>query len=76
MTQTLAPPAPAQAMTVRYEGGERYEITVRDHTIVADQPADVGGSAKTRDSPPLERTFLVWTGVTSGSRRAVIRAAR
>ena len=55
MTQTLAPQAPAQTMSVRYEGGERYEITVRDHTIVADQPADAGGS----DSAPTPTELFV-----------------
>jgi uncharacterized OsmC-like protein len=43
MTQILGPEAPAQTMSVRYEGGERYEIAVRGHRILVDQPADVGG---------------------------------
>lgn len=55
MTQTLQPLAPAQTMSVRYEGGERYEITVRDHSIVVDQPADVGGA----DSAPTPTELFV-----------------
>jgi uncharacterized OsmC-like protein len=55
MTQTREPQAAAQAMSVRYDGGERYEITVRDHTIVADQPADAGGS----DSAPTPTELFV-----------------
>jgi putative redox protein len=55
MTQTLEPQAPAQTMSVRYEGGERYEVTVRDHTIVADQPVDAGGS----DSAPTPTELFV-----------------
>jgi putative redox protein len=35
--------APPQTMSVRYDGGERYEIAVRDHTIAVDQPVDAGG---------------------------------
>jgi len=43
MTQTLDPRAPAQTMSVRYEGGERYEIAVREHRVLVDQPVDAGG---------------------------------
>jgi hypothetical protein len=38
MTQTLAA---TQTMNVRYDGGERYEIGVRGHTILVDQPRDL-----------------------------------
>jgi uncharacterized OsmC-like protein len=41
MTQTLAP---TQTMNVRYDGGEQYEIAVREHTITVDQPVDAGGA--------------------------------
>ncbi len=44
MTQMLKPLATAQAMVVRYDGAERYEIAVRGHTIVVDQPIHAGGS--------------------------------
>ena len=55
MTQTLEPQAEAQTTSVRDEGGEPYEITVRDHTIIADQPADAGGS----DSAPTPTELFV-----------------
>lgn len=44
MTQVVDPPAPAKVMSVGYNEGERYEIAVRKHTIVVDQPTDAGGS--------------------------------
>jgi uncharacterized OsmC-like protein len=44
MTQTAIPQAPAQTMCVRYDGGERYEIAVRDHVVSVDQPPEIGGS--------------------------------
>lgn len=43
MTQTIEATAPVQTMSVRHEGGERYEIAVRDHTVAVDQPAGAGG---------------------------------
>jgi uncharacterized OsmC-like protein len=55
MTKTREPQAAAQTMSVRYDGGERYEIAVRDHTIVADQPAGAGGS----DSAPTPTELFV-----------------
>jgi putative redox protein len=44
MTQTLEPLVAARTLVVRYDGGERYEIGVRGHTIVADQPINAGGA--------------------------------
>jgi uncharacterized OsmC-like protein len=43
MSQTINVTAPAQTMSVRYHGGERYEIAVRDHTVTVDQPVNAGG---------------------------------
>ncbi|HEY7176050.1 MAG TPA: OsmC family protein [Micromonosporaceae bacterium] len=34
----------ARTMSVRYDGGERYEIAVRDHAVAVDQPLEAGGS--------------------------------
>ncbi|BCJ75862.1 hypothetical protein CS0771_54060 [Catellatospora sp. IY07-71] len=34
---------PAHVLQVRHDHGERYEITVRGHRILVDQPVDVGG---------------------------------
>ena len=55
MTQTLGQRAPDQTMCVRYGGGERYEIEVRDHTVVVDQPVDAGGS----DTAPMPTELFV-----------------
>jgi uncharacterized OsmC-like protein len=55
MTQTLEPRAHIETMCVRYQGGERYEITVRDHTIDVDQPVDAGGS----DAAPTPTELFV-----------------
>lgn len=33
----------AQRMNVRFHGGESYEVTVRGHRMLVDQPADSGG---------------------------------
>ena len=43
MTQTLETWGPTQTMSVRYDGGERYKIAVRDHTVTVDQPVEGGG---------------------------------
>ena len=44
MTQTTTRPAPpTQRMSVRYEGGERYEIATGEHRVLVDQPVDAGG---------------------------------
>jgi len=50
-TQAAAPPASAgdrQGMDIRFVAGEAYEVTVRGHRLVVDQPADAGG----QDSAP------------------------
>jgi len=46
---------PVQAMSLRYAGGERYEIAVRDHTVVVDQPTDLGGA----DAAPTPTELFV-----------------
>jgi putative redox protein len=33
-------------MTVRHQGGDRFEIDVRGHRVIADQPIGAGGSDK------------------------------
>jgi putative redox protein len=33
-------------MTVRHQGGDRFEIDVRDHRVIVDQPIWAGGSDK------------------------------
>jgi putative redox protein len=53
MTRTLD--ASTQTLNVRYRGGECYETAVRDHTIVVDQPADLGGA----DSAPTPTELFV-----------------
>jgi putative redox protein len=35
--------APPETMNVNYDGGERYEITVRGHRVLVDQPVTAGG---------------------------------
>lgn len=42
-------------MSVRYLGGERYEIAVRDHTVSVDQPVDGGGD----DAAPTPTELFV-----------------
>jgi len=42
-------------MSVRYPSGERYEITVREHPIVVDQPIDDGGA---NDAPTPTELFV------------------
>jgi uncharacterized OsmC-like protein len=34
----------SRKMTVRYDGGERYEIAVRDHSVAVDQTVHDGGT--------------------------------
>jgi putative redox protein len=36
--------SPTQTMDVRYDDGERYEIAIRNHQVLVDQPLDVGGN--------------------------------
>jgi putative redox protein len=55
MTQTLNPKTPIQTMSVRYRGGERYDIAVRGHTLTVDQPADSGGD----DAAPTPTELFV-----------------
>jgi putative redox protein len=46
-TQVAAPPASAgdgQGMDVRFVAGEAYEVMVRGHRVLVDQPADHGGA--------------------------------
>jgi putative redox protein len=46
-TQVAAPPASAgdgQGMDVRFVAGEAYEVMVRGHRVLVDQPADHGGT--------------------------------
>jgi uncharacterized OsmC-like protein len=46
-TQVAAPPASAgdgQGMDGRFVAGEAYEVTVRGHRVLVDQPADHGGT--------------------------------
>jgi putative redox protein len=57
-TQLAALPASAgngQGMDVRFVAGEAYEVTVRGHRLVVDQPADAGG----QDSAPTPTELFV-----------------
>jgi len=57
-TQAAAPAASAgdgQGMDVRFVAGEAYEVTVRGHRLVVDQPADAGG----QDSAPTPTELFV-----------------
>jgi len=57
-TQVAAPPASAgdgQEMDVRFVAGEAYEVTVRGHRLVVDQPAEAGG----QDSAPTPTELFV-----------------
>ena len=56
--QVAAPPATAgdgQGMDVRFVAGETYEVAVRGHRLVVDQPADAGG----QDSAPTPTELFV-----------------
>ena len=60
MTQTQVAALPAgagdvQGMDVRFVAGEAYEVTVRGHRLVVDQPADAGG----QDSAPTPTELFV-----------------
>ncbi|MBO3753218.1 OsmC family protein [Streptosporangiaceae bacterium NEAU-GS5] len=50
-----APTTPARTMTVRYEGGENYEISVRGHRVLMDQPIEAGGA----DTAPTPTELFV-----------------
>jgi putative redox protein len=57
-TQVAAPPGSAgvgQGMDVRFVAGEAYEVAVRGHRLVVDQPADAGG----QDSAPTPTELFV-----------------
>ena len=45
----------SQAMDVRFVAGEAYEVMVRGHRVVVDQPADAGG----QDSAPTPTELFV-----------------
>jgi putative redox protein len=56
--QVAAPSASAgdaQGMDVRFVAGEAYEVTVRGHRVVVDQPADAGG----QDAAPTPTELFV-----------------
>ena len=56
--QVAVPPArtgDGQGMDVRFVAGEAYEVAVRGHRLVVDQPADAGG----RDSAPTPTELFV-----------------
>jgi putative redox protein len=58
MTQAVAPlanPRDAHGMDVRFVAGEAYEVAVRGHRLVVDQPADAGG----QDSAPTPTELFV-----------------
>ena len=60
MTQTqavapLAKAGDAHGMDVRFVAGEAYEVTVRGHRLLVDQPADAGG----QDSAPTPTELFV-----------------
>ena len=57
-TQVTAPSASAgdgQEMEARWVAGEAYEVTVRGHRLVVDQPTDAGG----QDSAPTPTELFV-----------------
>jgi putative redox protein len=57
-TQVATPPAgagDAQALDVRFVAGESYEVTVRGHRLVVDQPAEAGG----QDAGPTPTELFV-----------------
>jgi putative redox protein len=56
--QVVTPSAGAgdgQGLEARFVAGEAYEVTVRGHRLVADQPADAGG----QDSGPTPTELFV-----------------
>ncbi|HVQ91820.1 MAG TPA: OsmC family protein [Mycobacteriales bacterium] len=52
---TLADIQDAEQLQVRFESGESYEVTVRGHRILVDQPADAGG----QDTAPTPTELFV-----------------
>jgi hypothetical protein len=60
-TQVAAPPAGAgdgQGMDVRFVAGEAYEVMVRGHRVLIDQPADHG--IRTADPPQRSCSWPPW----------------
>jgi uncharacterized OsmC-like protein len=51
----LADAGDAQRMDVRFVARESYEVTVRGHSLMVDQPADAGG----QDSAPTPTELFV-----------------
>ena len=51
----LASAGDAHRMDVRFAAGESYEVTVRGHQFLVDQPADAGG----KDSAPTPTGLFV-----------------
>lgn len=41
--QVTGGPTDAASMRVDYRSGDRFDISIRDHVVTVDQPADVGG---------------------------------
>jgi putative redox protein len=54
-TALLARAGDAQGMDVRFVAGEAYEVTVRGHQLLVDQPADAGG----QDNAPTPTELFV-----------------
>jgi putative redox protein len=54
-TALVARAGDAQGMEVRFVAGEVYEVTVRGHRLVVDQPAGAGG----QDSAPTPTELFV-----------------
>ena len=55
VTALAASAGEGQAMDVRFVAGEVYEVMVRGHRVVVDQPADAGG----QDSAPTPTELFV-----------------
>ena len=54
-TALLASAGDAQRMDVRFVAGESYEVGVRGHSVLVDQPADSGG----QDTAPTPTELFV-----------------
>jgi uncharacterized OsmC-like protein len=54
-TKSTADAAAGQKMDVRFVSGEAYEVTVRGHHVLVDQPVDSGGA----DSAPSPTELFV-----------------
>ena len=53
--QTTVETAGTELMDVRFVSGEAYEVAVRGHRVLVDQPADAGGE----DSAPTPTELFV-----------------